>query len=83
MSTRIGKHIFDIDLEHMSVEQLATLKEGCEHFIKERHREEIHRALTKINLLAHSYGFDICVEDSDGCITYLNEITLDIRDREV
>jgi hypothetical protein len=67
----------------MDVEKLAVLKEGCEHFIKERHREEIHSALIKINLLAHSYGFDICVEDSDGCITCLNEITLDIRDREV
>ena len=83
MSTRIGRYIFNDDLESMDVEKLAVLKEGCEHFIKERHREEIHSALTKINLLAHSYGFDICVEDSDGCITCLNEITLDIRDREV
>ena len=83
MSTRIGRYIFNDDLERMDVEKLAVLKEGCEHFIKERHREEIHSALTKINLLAHSYGFDICVEDSDGCITCLNEITLDIRDREV
>lgn len=83
MSTRIGRYVFNDDLESMDVEKLAILKEGCEHFIKERHREEIHSALTKINLLAHSYGFDICVEDSDGCITCLNEITLDIRDREV
>lgn len=83
MSTRIGRYVFNDDLESMDVEKLAVLKEGCEHFIKERHREEIHSALTKINLLAHSYGFDICVEDSDGCITCLNEITLDIRDREV
>ena len=83
MSTRIGKYIFDVDLESMDIEKLSVLKDGCDHFIKEKHREEIHKALTKINLLAHTYGFDICVEDSDGCITYLNEITLDIRDREV
>jgi len=82
MSTRIGRHIFEDDLESMSVEKLNVLREGCEHFIKEKHREEIHRELTKINLLAHTYGFDICVEDSDGCIAYLNEITLNIRDRD-
>ena len=82
MSTRIGKYVFEDTLEDMSVEKLAVLKEGCDHFIKEKHREEIHKALTRVNLLAHTYGFDICVEDSDGCITYLNEITLDIRDRE-
>lgn len=82
MATRIGRHIFDIDLESMDVEKLNVLREGCEHFIKEKHREEIHRELTKINLLAHTYGFDICVEDSDGCIAYLNEITLNIRDRD-
>ena len=82
MSTRIGRYIFEDDLQKMDVEKLKVLQEGCGHFIKEKHREEIHRALTEINLRAHSYGFDICVEDSDGCITYLNEITLDIRDRE-
>jgi len=82
MSTRIGRFIFEDDLEKMSVEKLKVLQEGCGHFIKEKHREEIHRALTEINLRAHAYGFDIAVEDSDGCITYLNEITLDVRDRE-
>lgn len=82
MSTRIGRFIFEDNLEDMSIEKLNVLREGCEHFIKEKHREEIHKELTWINLLAHTYGFDICVEDSDGCIAYLNEITLDIRDRE-
>ncbi len=82
MSTRIGRFIFEDSLEDMSIEKLNVLREGCEHFIKEKHREEIHKELTRINLLAHTYGFDICVEDSDGCIAYLNEITLDIRDRE-
>lgn len=82
MSTRIGRFIFEDNLEDMSIEKLNVLREGCEHFIKEKHREEIHKELTRINLLAHTYGFDICVEDSDGCVAYLNEITLDIRDRE-
>ena len=82
MGTRIGKYLFEDDLEGMDVEKLSILKEGCDHFIKEKHREEIHKELTRINLLAHTYGFDICVEDSDGCVAYLNEITLDIRDRE-
>ena len=82
MSTRIGRHIFDVDLESMDIEKLAVLKEWCEHFIKEKHREEIHHALTKINLLAHTYGFDICVEDADGYPWVMNEVRLNIKDRE-
>lgn len=82
MSTRIGKYIFDIDLESMDIEKLSVLKEGCDHFIKEKHREEIHKALTKINLLAHTYGFDICVEDVDGYPWVLNEVRMNIKDRE-
>ena len=82
MSTRIGRYIFDIDLESMDIEKLSVLKEGCDHFIKEKHREEIHRALTEINLRAHAYGFDICVEDADGYPWVLNEIRMNIKDRE-
>ena len=82
MSTRIGKYIFDIDLESMDIEKLSVLKEGCDHFIKEKHREEIHRALTEINLRAHAYGFDICVEDVDGYPWVLNEVRMNIKDRE-
>jgi hypothetical protein len=82
MGTRIGKYLFEEDLENMNIEKLSVLKEGCDHFIKERHREEIHRELTKLNLLAHTYGFDICVEDADGYPWVLNEVRMNIRDRE-
>ena len=82
MATRIGRHIFDVDLETMDEEKLAVLRDGCEHFIKEKHREEIHKELTKINLLAHTYGFDICVLDSDDYPQVMNEYTLAIKDRE-
>lgn len=82
MSTRIGKYIFDIDLEHMDVEKLAVLKEACNHYINEKHREEIHSALTKINLLAHSYGFDICVYDADDYPRVMTEYSLVIKDRD-
>lgn len=82
MSTRIGRHIFDINLEDMSVEALAVLKDGCDHFIQEKHREEIHKELTRINLLAHTYGFDICVLDSNDFPQVMNEYTLSIKDRE-
>ena len=82
MSTRIGRYIFDVDLEKMDVEKLKVLKEGCDHFIKEKHREEIHKELTKINLLAHTYGFDIAVESYEGNYTYLNESTMRIKDRD-
>jgi hypothetical protein len=83
MATRIGRYIFDIDLEKMDIEKLKVLKEGCEHFIKEKHREEIHRALTEINLRAHAYGFDIWVEPDVGDGVCLNEYTMKITDREV
>jgi hypothetical protein len=66
----------------MNVEKLTYLRDGCERFIKEKHREEIHRALTEINLRAHSYGFDICVEDADGYPWILNEVRMNIKDRE-
>jgi hypothetical protein len=82
MSTRIGRYIFEDNLEDMDVEKLKVLKEGCDHIIKEKHREEIHRALTEINLRAHAYGFDICVDDVDGYPWVLNEVRMNIRDRE-
>jgi len=82
MSTRIGKFIYEDDLENMSVEKLNVLREGCEHFIKEKHREEIHEELTRINLLAHTYGFDICVEDSFDFPQVMNEYTLAILDSD-
>ena len=82
MSTRIGRFIYEDDLENMSVEKLNVLREGCEHFIKEKHREEIHKELTRINLLAHTYGFDICVLDSDDYPQVMNEYSLAIKDRE-
>ena len=82
MSTRIGRYIFNEDLEKMDIEKLAVLKDGCEHFIKEKHRDEIHRALTELNLRAHVYGFDICVEDADGYPWVLNEVRMNIKDRE-
>ena len=80
MSTRVGMYIFDVDLEHMDVERLSALKDACEYYINERHRDEIHRALTKLNLLAHTYGLDIAVKDADGKEIYLNELTLQIKD---
>lgn len=82
MSTRIGRYIFEDDLQKMDVEKLKVLQEGCGHFIKEKHREEIHKALTEINLRAHAYGFDICVEDADGYPWVLNEVRMNIKDRE-
>lgn len=82
MSTRIGKYIFEDDLQKMDVEKLKVLQEGCDHFIKEKHREEIHRALTEINLRAHSYGFDICVLDDMDFPQVMTEYSMVIKDRE-
>ena len=81
-ATRIGKYIFEDDLAKMSIDKLMVLKGACEHYIKEQHREEIHKALTSINLQAHTYGFDICVYDSDDIPQVMNEYTLVIKDRE-
>ena len=82
MSTRIGRYIFEDDLQKMDVEKLKVLQEGCDHFIKEKHREEIHRALTEINLRAHSYGFDICVLDDMDFPQVMTEYSMVIKDRE-
>ena len=82
MATRIGKYIFEDDLGKMDVEKLKVLQEACGHFIKEKHREEIHRALTEINLRAHVYGFDICVYDSDDYPQVMTEHSMVIKDRE-
>ncbi len=82
MSTRIGKCIFDDTLEDMPVEKLQVLKEGCDYFINKKHLEEIHNELTRINLLAHSYGFDICVRDGSDYPIVMNEVTLAIAFHE-
>lgn len=82
MSTRIGKYIFEDTLEDMPIEKLIMLKEGCDYFIKEKHRKEIHKELTRINLLAHSYGFDICVRDGSDYPIVMNETTLAIAFHE-
>ena len=66
----------------MDIEKLKVLQEGCGHFIKEKHREEIHKALTKINLLAHTYGFDICVYDDQDFPQVMNEYTMAIKDHD-
>ena len=82
MSTRIGKYIFEDDLENMPLEKLEYLRDACNHFIKEQHREEIHKALTEINLRAQSYGFDITVTEYNCMPIVLNELTMSIEDRE-
>ena len=82
MSTRIGRYIYEDDYEKMDVEQLKYLQEYCEQLINEKHREEIHKELTRINLLAHSYGFDICVLDGSDYPQVMNENTLAIAYHE-
>lgn len=82
MSTRIGRYIYEDDYEKMDVEKLKYLQEYCEQLINEKHREEIHKELTRINLLAHSYGFDICVLDSNDYPQVMNENTLAIAYHE-
>lgn len=82
MSTRIGRYIYEDDYEKMDVEKLKYLQEYCEQLINEKHREEIHKELTRINLLAHSYGFDICVLDGSDYPQVMNENTLAIAYHE-
>ena len=82
MATRIGKYLFEDDFEGMDVDKLKALRDGCEFFIKEKHREEIHRELTRINLLAHTYGFDICVRDGSDYPLVMDENTLAIAFHE-
>lgn len=82
MATRYGGYCYEDNLEEMTIDKLQALKEVCDHIIKEKHREEIRGELARINLLAHSYGFDIVLEDCDGFPNFLNELTLNIRDHK-
>ena len=41
MSTRIGRYIFEDNLEEMDVEKLKVLQEGCAHFIKEDENTQV------------------------------------------
>ena len=81
MATRVGKYIFDIDLEHMTVEKLEHLIHGCQKVIKDKHKEEIWREFTALNLRAHALGFDLCYTDSDSKYA-LNQYNFEIRERE-
>ena len=82
MSTRIGKYIYEDNYEEMDVNKLQYLQKYCTELINEKHREEIHKELTRINLLAHSYGFDICVLDGSDYPQVMNEYTLAIAHHE-
>lgn len=84
MSTRVGKYIFEDDLEGMSIEKLEYLKGACDHFIKEKHRKEVENAFTELNLRAHAYGFDLCFvnpDDSDDKYV-LHQYNFEVVDRQ-
>ena len=82
MSTRVGRYIFDIDLEDMSIEKLEFLKSGCECFIKQKKAEALEREFTELNLRAHAEGFHLCYQDEsmDGPAV-LNRFTFHVIER--
>lgn len=82
MATLWGKYRFDINLDRMSADQLNALKDACEHWVKQKHRDEIREALNEINLKAHVYGFDICVLNDYDFPQVMNEYTLAIKDHD-
>lgn len=82
MSTRVGKYIFDINLEDMSVEKLQYLKEGCDCFIKQKRKEALEREFTELNLRAHAEGFHLCYRDEDmDTPAVLNQYTFHVIER--
>lgn len=84
MATRVGKYLFDIDLEHMSIEKLEYLISGCQKIIKNKRKEEIWRNFTALNLQAHSLGFNLCYvnpDDSDDKYV-LNQYNFEVVERE-
>ena len=82
MSTRVGKYIFNIDLEDMSIEKLEFLKSGCECFIKQKKAEKLQREFTELNLRAHAEGFHLCYQDeSIDCPAVLNQYTFHVIER--
>lgn len=82
MATRIGRYIFEDDLERMSVEKLKCLREACEHFIDEKRMEEIHHEFTHLNLMAHSMGFHLCYQGEGEDPQVLNEYNFKIVPRK-
>lgn len=72
MSTRVGPHIFDIDLEDLTVEQLQFLKSGCDCFITQKKVEKWENEFTELNINAHVDGFHLCYVDEDGRTIPLN-----------
>ena len=82
MSTRVGKYIFDIDLEDMPIEKLEFLKSGCECFIKQKKAELLQKEFTELNLRAHAEGFHLCYQDeSMDCPAVLNQYTFHVIER--
>ena len=84
MAVRVGKYLFDMDLEHMSIEKLEHLISGCQKIIKDKRKEEIWRDFTRLNLQAHSFGFDLCYvnpDDSDDKYI-LNQYNFEVTERE-
>ncbi len=63
MSTRVGKYIFDIDLDDMSIEKLEFLKSGCDCFIKQKKADKWMKEFFSMNLQAHTDGFHLCYVD--------------------
>lgn len=65
MATRVGKYLYDIDLDDMSIEKLQFLKSGCDCFIKQKQAEELKRKFNALNLEAHALGFDLCLKEDN------------------
>ena len=83
MSTRIGKYIYEDNLEEMSVEKLKWLREACDHFIMQKYHDQIDHDFTTLNLMAHSMGFHLCYKTEDmDCPVVLNQYNFKIIPRE-
>ena len=84
MSTRIGKFIFEEDLEKMSVEKLDALAQACDFYKKKQRFHQLEKEFTELNLRAHVWGFDLCYVNPDDPddLYILNQFTFSPITRE-
>ena len=57
---RIGKYVWDIEMEDMSIDELVCMREACDDFISQKLRKTLEDEFTALNLKAHALGFDLC-----------------------
>lgn len=63
--TRIGKYVWDIDMEFMGKEELEALRDGADYFIKTQEKAELQIQLDELMSSVKEKGFKILKINED------------------